>query len=73
MMSFLSKSYQNFLDRDFDTQGHGKDVVDGFNAVKKRNLATCLRMLSTPEVDKIDSKRMRIDSITKKGELSSAE
>ena len=49
MMSYLSKSYQIFLDRAVDTPGHGKDVVDGFNAVQKRYLATCLKMCSTPE------------------------
>ena len=38
-----------FLDRDVDTPGHGKDVVDGFNAVHKRYLVTFLRMCSTPE------------------------
>ena len=30
-------------------------------------------MRSTPEVDKIDSKRMRVDAMTKKGEVSFAE
>ena len=35
MMSFLSKPYQIVLDRDVDIPGHGKDVVDGFNAVQK--------------------------------------
>ena len=47
MMSYLSKSYQIVLDRAVDTPGHGKDVVDVFNAVQKRYLATCLRMRST--------------------------
>ena len=36
LMSFLSNSYQNFLDRYVDTPGHGRDVVDGFNAVQKQ-------------------------------------
>ena len=49
MTSFLSKSYQIVIDRAVDTPGHGKDVVDGFNAVQKRYLATCLIMRSTPE------------------------
>ena len=61
MMSFLSKSYQFFIDRAVDTPGHGKGVVYGFNAVQKRYLATCLRMRSTPEKENIDSKRMRVD------------
>ena len=66
-MSFISKSYKKFLDRDVDTPGHGKDVVDRFNAVQIQYLATCLRMRSTPEKYKIDSKRMRVDAMTKKG------
>ena len=36
LMSYLSKSYQIILGRSVDTPGHGKDVVDGFNAVQKR-------------------------------------
>ena len=63
-MSYLSKSYQIVLDRAVDIPGHGKDVVDGFNAVQKRYLATCLRMRSTPEKDKIESKCMRVDAMT---------
>ena len=35
-MSFLSESYQIVIDRAVDTQGHGKDVADGFNAFQKR-------------------------------------
>ena len=73
LMSYLSKSYQIVLDRDVDTAGHGKDVVNGFNAVQKRYLATCLRMRSTPEKDKIDSKHMRVQAITEKGEESFTE
>ena len=69
LMSYLSKSYQIVLDRAVDTPGHGKYVVDGFNSVQKRYLATCLRMRSTPEVDKIDRKRMRVDAMTKKGKV----
>ena len=49
MMSYLSKLYQIVLDRAVDTPGHGKDVVDGINAVQKRYLSTSLRMRSTPE------------------------
>ena len=67
LMFFLSKSYQIVLDRAVDTSGHGKDVVDGFNAVQKRYLATCLRMRSTPGKDKIDSKRMLVEAMTEKG------
>ena len=67
---FLSKSYLIFLDRSVNTPGHGKDVLDVFNAVQKIYLATCLIMLITPEVDKIDSKCMHVDAITEKVEVS---
>ena len=48
-------------------------MVDGFNAVKKRYLAIFLRMHSTPEVENIGSKRMRVHAMTKKGKLRFAE
>ena len=69
-MSFLSKLYQIVLDRDVDTSGNGKGVVDGFNAFQKRYLSTCLIICSTPEVDNIDSKRMRVYAMTEKVEVS---
>ena len=55
-----------FLGRAVDTPGNGKYLVGGFNAVQKRYLATCLRMRSTPEVDDIRSKHMRVNAMTKK-------
>ena len=67
LMSYLSKSYHIDLDRDVDTPCHGKYVVDSFNAVHKIYLATCLRMCSTPEKDKIDIKRMRVEAMAEKG------
>ena len=72
-MSYLSISYQIVLDRSVYTPVHGKDVLDGFNAVQKRYLATCLRMRRTPEKYTIDSKRMRVEAMTEKGEVSFAE
>ena len=66
---FSIKSYQIFLDRAFDKPGHGKGVVDGFDAVQKLYLATCLIMLSTPEVDTIDDKRLRVYSMIEKVEV----
>ena len=46
--------------------------MDGFNAIQKRYLATCLRMRSTPEKHKIDIKRMRVEAMIEKGEVSFA-
>ena len=70
LMSFLSKIYLIVLHRAVDKPGHRKDVVDVFTPDQKRYLATCLRIRSTPEVDKIDSKRMRVDVMNEKGEVS---
>ena len=72
LIYFLSQSYQIFLDRSVDTPGHGKYVVDGFNYVKKRYLSNYLIMRSTHEVDKIDSKHIRVDDMTEKGEVNFA-
>ena len=47
--------------------------MDSFNDVQKLYLATCLRIRSTPEKDKIDSKRMRVEAMKDKGEVSFAE
>ena len=44
--------------------------MDGFNDVHKRYLATCLRMRSTPEKDKIESNHMRVEAMTEMGEVS---
>ena len=71
-MSYLTKSYQIVLDKAVDTPGQEKDIVDGFNVVQKRYLATCLIMHSTPKKDKIDRKCMRADDMTNKGEVSFA-
>ena len=73
LMSYLSTSSQIVLDKAVDTPGHGKYVVYGFNAVQKQYLATFLRMRSTPEKYKIDSKHMRVEAMTEKGEVSFAE
>ena len=69
LMYFISKSYQMFLVIAVDTPGDGKYVVDGYNAVQKRYLSTCLRMRSMLEVDSIDSKHMRVDAITEQVEV----
>ena len=63
LMSYLSTSYQIVLDRAVDTPCHGKYVVYGFNDFQKQYLATCLRMRSTPEKDKVDSKSMRVEAM----------
>ena len=73
MMYSLSKLYQIILDRSVDAPGHGKYVVDGFNSVQKLYLTTCLRMCSTPEKDKIDSKCMPFDAMNERGEVKFSE
>ena len=46
--------------------------MDVFNAVQKQYLSTCLKMRSTPEKDNVDSKRMHVDAMIKKVEVSFA-
>ena len=46
--------------------------MDGFNAVQKQYLATCLLMRNTPEVDNIYNTCMHVDDMTEKGEVSFA-
>ena len=70
MMSVLSISHQIVLDRAIDTPVHVKYIVGGFNSFQKRYLANCLIIRSTPEVEKTDSKRMRVDAMTKMVEVS---
>ena len=65
-MYFLAEPHETVLDRAVDTPGYGKYVVDGFNAVQKQYLATCLRIRSTTKVDEIDIKRMRVDAMNEK-------
>ena len=72
-MSFLSKSYQIDIDITVERPGHGTDLVDRFNAVHKRYLTTRLIMHSTPEVEKIGSKRMRVHVMTKNGKVRFSE
>ena len=73
LISCLSQSYQIVLDVAIDTPVHGKDVMDGFNSFQKRYWANCLIRSSTLEKYKIDSKRMRVEAMTEKGEVSFAE
>ena len=47
--------------------------MDGFNTDQKRYLAPGLRMRSTPEKYKIDSKRMRVEAMRENREVISAE
>ena len=43
--------------------------MDGFNAVQKQYLATCLRICSTPELYKINNKRIHVDAMTNNVEV----
>ena len=47
-----------------------KDELEFFKDDQKQYLATCLRIRSTPEKYKIDSKRMHVEAMTEKGEVS---
>ena len=67
---FFIKILYIFFNISVDKPGHGKDVLDGFNAIQKQYLATCLRIHSTSLKFFFDSNRIRVDAKTKKGEVS---
>ena len=49
LLSMLSMKYNIVIDRAVGAPGHGKDVVDGLNAVDKRYLKQCMFRLLHPE------------------------
>jgi hypothetical protein len=49
LLSMLSSKFQIAIDRAIGTPGHGKDVVDGLNAIDKQFLQGKTCMIGTPE------------------------
>ena len=50
-LSLLSLSFNVVIDRAIGTPGHGKDIIDGLNAVTKCFLQKQFCMTGTPEAD----------------------
>jgi hypothetical protein len=59
-MSMLAIQFAIIIDRAVGAPGHGKDEVDGLNAVDKRYLQTKMRVVTTPgEEDPQEDWKMR--------------
>eukprot|EP00957_Ditylum_brightwellii_P034289 2600559-Ditylum_brightwellii.AAC.1 len=68
VLRMLSMKYNIFIDRAVGAQGHGKDIVDGLNAVDKSFAAECRRLLQNQAdniASMITSKRKKRESIIK--------
>eukprot|EP00957_Ditylum_brightwellii_P184269 14035330-Ditylum_brightwellii.AAC.1 len=71
LISTISIKYDIVIDHAIGAPGHGKDVVDGLNAVDKRYLRTAMLRNSFPEEDK-NLKKMSCHSATQMGSGSFA-
>ena len=47
-MSFLSQYYSFTIDRDISAPGHGKEVVEGLNAIDKRYIYQLMYNVQLP-------------------------
>ena len=56
-MSFLSAKYNINIDRAIGAPGHGKDIVDGLNAVDKHYLKKLMRITKTADETELDIKK----------------
>jgi hypothetical protein len=57
LLSLIAVTYRIVYDRAIGAPGHGKDEVDGLNAVDKRFIAEKMRLVTTPEANE-NSKRI---------------
>ena len=72
LMSAISKKYGIVIDRAVGAPGHGKDIVDGLNAVDKRYLKTAMFRTVNPEKNG-SKKTMNSHSATATGSFCFAE
>ena len=54
-MSVMSQCYSNIIDRIITAPGHGKEVVDGINAVDKRYIYQLMSKVQLPGSVRFDS------------------
>mmetsp|Transcript_39227 Transcript_39227/g.95297 ORF Transcript_39227/g.95297 Transcript_39227/m.95297 type:complete len:477 (-) Transcript_39227:173-1603(-) len=66
LLSLLACTYSITIDRAIGAPGHGKEVVDGLNAVDKRYLTVNMRFIHHPEVD--DDNQGKMIANTMKGD-----
>ena len=71
-MSVMSQCYSIIIDQGISAPGHGKEVVDGLNAVDKRYIYELMSTVKLPVSKKFDS-QMQIHTGNQKYDISLAE
>jgi len=71
LLSVLAVTYCITIDRAIGAPGHGKDLVDGLNAIDKRFLKGLFCRINTPD-DADDQRKISPHSMTENGEFSFA-
>ena len=62
LLSMFSMKFGITIDRQVGAPGHGKDIIDGVNAVDKKYIAKCFCMTNTPEATNA-AKRISAESM----------
>ena len=70
-MSFMSQCYSIIIDRGISAPGHGKEVVDGINAVDKRYIYQLMSNVQLPGSNIFDS-QIQMDTWNQKYDVSLA-
>ena len=70
-MSVMSQTYSIIIDRGISAPGHGKEVVDGLNAVDKRYIYQLMSKVQLPWSVRFDS-QIKMHTGTKKKDVSLA-
>ena len=71
LMSVMSQTYSIIIDRGISAPGHGKEVVDGLNAVDKRYIYQLMSKVQLPGSVRFDS-QIKIHTGTEKKDVSLA-
>ena len=69
LMSVISQTYSIIIDRGISAPWHGKEVVDGLNAVDKRYIYQLMSKVQLPGSIKFDS-QIKIHTGTEKKDVS---
>ena len=70
-MSVMSQTYSIIIDRGISAPGHGKEVVDGLNAVDKRCIYQLMSKVLLPGLVRFDS-QIKMHTVTENKDLSLA-
>ena len=71
LMPVISQTYSLIIDRGISAPGHGKEVVDGLNAVDKRYIYQLMSKIQLTESIRFDS-QIKIHTGTEKKDVSLA-